>query len=98
MAHNVLLEIVGELGFVAFVLFCAFIAWLLPKLWRAGSDPLVGTEARAIFAALAGYLGRDGPRYSLSWFLYFLFACGLVTIGCRARAALGTELPAWAAR
>ena len=46
VAHNVLLEIVGGLGFVAFVLFCAFIAWLLPKLWRAGSDPLVGTEAR----------------------------------------------------
>ena len=100
VAHNVLLEIVGELGIVAFGLFCAFIAWLLPKLWRAGSDPLVGTEARAIFAALAGYLVIEMANgYSLSWFLYFLFACGLVTIRLsRARAALGTELPPWATR
>ena len=100
VAHNILLEIVGELGVVAFGLFCAFIAWLLPKLWRAGSDPLVGTEARAIFAALVGYLVIEMANgYSLSWFMYFLFACGLVTIRLsRARAALGTELPPWATR
>ncbi|HSD22035.1 MAG TPA: O-antigen ligase family protein [Anaeromyxobacter sp.] len=100
VAHNILLEIVGELGVVAFGLFCAFIAWLLPKLWRVGSDPLVGPEARAIFAALAGYLVIEMVNgYSLSWFLYFLFACGLVTIRLsRARAALGTELPPWATR
>jgi putative inorganic carbon (HCO3(-)) transporter len=100
VAHNILLEIVGELGVVAFALFCAFVAWLLPKLWRAGSDPLVGNEARAIFAALAGYLVIEMVNgYSLSWFMYFLFAAGLVAIRLsRARAALGTELPPWAAR
>ena len=100
IAHNILLEIVGELGVVAFLLFCAFVAWLLPKLWRAGADPLVGTEARAVFAALVGYLIIEMANgYSLSWFLYFLFACGLVTIRLsRERAALGRELPPWAAR
>lgn len=100
IAHNLLLEIVGELGVVAFALFCGFAAWLLPMLWRAGSDPLVGTEARAIFGALAGYLLIEMANgYSLSWFLYFLFACALVTIRLsRARAALGRELPPWAAR
>jgi O-antigen ligase len=100
IAHNLLLEIVGELGVVAFALFCGFAVWLLPKLWRAGSDPLVGTEARAIFGALAGYLLIEMANgYSLSWFLYFLFACALVTIRLsRARAALGRELPPWAAR
>ncbi|WP_242345244.1 O-antigen ligase family protein [Anaeromyxobacter terrae] len=100
VAHNILLEIVGELGVIAFLLFCAFVAWLLPKLWRVGSDPLVGTEARAIFAALAGYLVIEMANgYSLSWFLYFLFACGLVTMRLsRERAALGRELPPWAAR
>ena len=100
IAHNILLEIVGELGVVAFALFCGFLAWLMPKLWRAGADPLVGAEARAVFAALAGYLVIDLVNgYSLSWVLYFLFACGLAAIRlARARAALGTELPTWATR
>jgi len=76
IAHNVLLEIVGELGIVAFLLFCAFTAGLLVRLWRVGKDPLVGVEARAVFAALAGYLVVEMANgYSLSWFLYFLFAC-----------------------
>jgi O-antigen ligase len=88
IAHNVLLEIVGELGLVAFLLFCAFTAGLLVRLWRIGGDPLVGVEARAVFAALAGYLVCEMANgYSLSWFLYFLFACAaalLRTSGVRA--------------
>ncbi len=93
IAHNVLLEIVGELGILAFLLFCAFSGWLLAVLWRAGGDPLVGTEARAIFAALAAYLVTEMANgYSLSWFLYFLFACAVAVVRTsRAWAALSRE-------
>jgi putative inorganic carbon (HCO3(-)) transporter len=93
IAHNVLLEIVGELGVVAFALFCAFSGWLLLRLWAAGADPLVGQEARVVFAALAGYLVTEMANgYSLSWFLYFLFACAVAVIRtARARAALARE-------
>ena len=93
IAHNVLLEIVGELGVLAFALFCAFAGWLLLALWRAGADPLFGVEARAIFAALAGYLVTEMANgYSLSWFLYFLFACAVAVVGAsRARAELARE-------
>jgi O-antigen ligase len=93
IAHNILLEIVGELGIVAFVLFCAFCGWILVVLWRAGDDPLVGVEARAIFAALAGYLVTEMANgYSLSWFLYFLFACAVAVVRtARTRAALSRE-------
>jgi O-antigen ligase len=93
IAHNVLLEIVGELGIVAFALFCAFCGRVLLELWRAGADPLVGSEARAIFAALAGYLVTEMANgYSLSWFLYFLFACAVAVVRtARTRAALSRE-------
>jgi O-antigen ligase len=93
IAHNVLLEIVGELGVLAFVLFCAFCGWVLLALWRAGADPLVGVEGRAIFAALAGYLVTEMANgYSLSWFLYFLFACAVAVVRtARIRAALSRE-------
>ena len=93
IAHNVLLEIVGELGVIAFALFCAFSGWILVRLWRAGDDPLFGVEARAIFAALAGYLVTEMANgYSLSWFLYFLFACAVAVVrSSRARAALARE-------
>lgn len=91
VAHNVLLEIVGELGVLAFALFAAFVAWLLRAAWRAGDDALVGWEARAVLAALAGYLVCEMVNgYSLSWFLYFLFACAAAVArlaGIRAAAA-----------
>ncbi|HET8541370.1 MAG TPA: O-antigen ligase family protein [Anaeromyxobacter sp.] len=78
VAHNLLLEIVGDLGVLAFALFAGFAAWALWATWRAGDDPLVGREARAIFAGLAGYLVCEMANgYSMSWYLYFLFACGL---------------------
>lgn len=93
IAHNVLLEIVGEVGIVAFLLFCGFCGWLLLRLWSAGADPLVGPEARAVFAALAGYLVAEMANgYALSWFLYFLFACAVAVIRtARTRAALSRE-------
>jgi O-antigen ligase len=91
--HNLLLEVVADLGVLAFLLFAAFGTWVLWRVWRAGSDPLVGMEARAIFAALGGYLVCEMANgYSMSWFLYFLFACGLAAARmARLRAALATE-------
>ncbi len=93
VAHNILFEIVGDLGIVAFLLFAAFAAWVLRIVWLAGRDPLVGAEGRAIFAALVGYLVCEMANgYSMSWFLYFLFACGVaVSRISRARAALAAE-------
>jgi O-antigen ligase len=98
VAHNVLLEIVGDLGIVAFGIFVAFVAWLLVRLWRAGRDPLVGAEARAILAGLAGYLVCEMANgYTLSWFLFFLFACAAAVLHlARLRAALGAEAEAGA--
>lgn len=98
VAHNILLEIVGDLGVVAFALFAGFIAWLLWGTWRAGDDALVGWEARAILAGLAGYLVCEMVNgYSLSWFLYFLFACAAAVARlARVRAtAAGGSAEAW---
>jgi O-antigen ligase len=96
VAHNVLLEIVGDLGVIAFAFWCVFAAWLLVRLWRAGDDPLVGIEARALFAALAGYLIAEMVNgYSLSWYLYFLFAASVAVIRlARTRAALAAPATA----
>jgi O-antigen ligase len=98
VAHNILLEIVGDLGVLAFALFAGFIAWLLWGAWRAGDDAQVGWEARAIFAGLAGYLVCEMVNgYSLSWFLYFLFACAAAVARlARVRAAAaGEPAEAW---
>jgi putative inorganic carbon (HCO3(-)) transporter len=93
VAHNLLLEVVGDLGIPAFLVFAAFAAWMLRLVWVTGRDPLVGVEARAIFAALAGYLVCEMANgYSMSWFLYFLFGCGAAAARlARSRAALAAE-------
>ncbi len=93
VAHNLLLEVVADLGIPAFVIFAAFAAWLLATVWLAGRDAMVGAEARAVFAALFGYLVCEMVNgYSMSWFLYFLFACGAAVVRlARARAALAAE-------
>ncbi len=81
VAHNVLLETVGELGIPAFVLLSTFVTVLLVRLWRAGADPVVGDEAQALFAGLLGYLVCEMFNgYSLSWFLYFLFGASAAVI------------------
>ena len=95
VAHNVLLETVGELGIPAFLLFATFVLVLLVRLWRAGRDPLVGEEAQALFAGLAGYLVCEMANgYALSWFLYFLFAASAAVIHLGAlRRAVGEGRP-----
>lgn len=93
VAHNVFMEIVGDLGIVAFTLFAAFVGWLLLATWRARHDPLVGDEARAVAAGLAGYLVCEMVNgYSLSWFLYLLFGAAAAVIRLAAlRAAMSEE-------
>lgn len=81
VVHNLFFEAVGELGVFAFALFSVFSLWLLREVWRAGSDPLVGDLSRAIFAGLVGYLIVEMVNgYSMSWFLYVLFACGVAAV------------------
>ncbi len=96
VAHNVLLEIVGDLGVIAFGLFALWAGWILWQTWRAGAGPLAGAEARAILAALAGYLVVEMVNgYSLSWFLYFLFGCAAAAVRLsRAGAAMRAEAAA----
>ncbi|HZZ86509.1 MAG TPA: O-antigen ligase family protein [Anaeromyxobacteraceae bacterium] len=78
VAHNVFMEILGELGLLALLAFFGFAAAALWRTWRAGGDPVVGREARAVFAALAGYLVCELVNgYSYSYTLYLLFAAGL---------------------
>ncbi len=81
VAHNILMEVLGELGAIALLLFAGFFAALLLPLWRAGRDALVGREARALFAGLAGYLLMEMINGStLSWFLYFLLAAATAAV------------------
>jgi putative inorganic carbon (HCO3(-)) transporter len=93
VAHNILLEIVGDLGVIAFGLFALWAAWILWRTWQAGGAPLAGGEARAIFAGLSGYLVVEMVNgYSLSWFLYFLFGCAAAAVRlARAGAAMRAE-------
>jgi O-antigen ligase len=100
VAHNVFLEIVGELGILAFALFALFSAWILIAAWRAGRDPLVGAEARAVLAGLAGYLLCEMANgYTRSWFLFFLFGCAAAVVRlARLRAVGAGEADAWPVR
>ncbi|WP_248345370.1 O-antigen ligase family protein [Anaeromyxobacter paludicola] len=80
VAHNIFMEILGELGVFALLAFFGWVGVVLWRTWRAGADPVLGREARAVFAALAGYLLCELVNgYSYSYSLYFLFAVGLAT-------------------
>jgi len=91
IAHNIFMEILGELGVIALVSFGAFCLWLLARLWQAGGDPLVGTEARALSAGLVGYLICELVNgYSRSFNLYGAFGVAVAAIalhGLHARLA-----------
>ena len=77
VAHNLILEVAGELGLVGLLGIMGFITICLWGAWRARHGEL-GGEARAVFAALVGYLVcQMFSGYSTSWFLYAL--CGFAT-------------------
>lgn len=77
VAHNLVLEIGGQLGVVGIFALFGFIAMAFWSAWRARNGEL-GGEARAVFAALLGFLTcQMFAGDSMSWFLYAL--CGFAT-------------------
>ena len=74
VAHNLELEVLGQLGVIGLLGMMAFIGCALWSAWRARNGEMAN-EARAVFAALVGYLVcQQFSGYSLSWFLYALCA------------------------
>ena len=74
VAHNLELEVLGQLGVVGLFGIAGFIICCLWSGWRARNGGLAH-ESRAVFAALVGYLVcQQFSGYSLSWFLYALCA------------------------
>jgi O-antigen ligase len=94
IAHNILMEIQGEQGAIALLLFGLFSGWLLWRLWLAGSDgPAGSADARAVFGGLAGYLICELVNgLSRTFDLYLLFAAAIVALAhARVRARLAAE-------
>ncbi|GAC1342000.1 MAG: hypothetical protein NVS2B9_13970 [Myxococcales bacterium] len=74
VAHNLFLELLGNLGGIGLTLFTGFLICAFWSCWRARNGEM-GNEARAVFAALAGYIVcQQFSGYSLSWFTYGLCA------------------------
>ncbi|HET7755071.1 MAG TPA: O-antigen ligase family protein [Anaeromyxobacteraceae bacterium] len=81
VAHNIFMEILGELGIFGLLFFFGFAAVLLLRLFVAGRDLERGLEARVLFASISGYLVCllvNG--YSLSWWLYLLFGLAVASL------------------
>jgi uncharacterized protein (TIGR03382 family) len=77
VAHNLFLEVLGQLGLIGLFGYVAFILCVMWSAWRARNGEL-GGEARAVLAALIGYLVcQQFSGYSLSWFQFTL--CGFAT-------------------
>lgn len=93
IAHNIFMEILGELGAIALVLFAAFCLWLSVRLWQAGREAVAGVEARALCAGLVGYLVCELVNgYSRSFNLYAAFAAAVAVIAQhRLRARIAAE-------
>jgi O-antigen ligase len=95
IAHNIFMEILGEMGLVALLLFGAFCLWLTVRLWQAGSDPVQGVDARVLLAGIAAYIVCELVNgYSRSFNLYAAFALGVALVSqvsLRARIARENE-------
>ena len=93
VAHNIFMEILGELGIFGLLFFFAFVTMLLARLFAAGRDVEHGLEARVLFASISGYmvcLLING--YSLSFWLYMLFGLAVAALRIDAtRARLTAE-------
>jgi O-antigen ligase len=74
VAHNLELEVLGQLGIVGLL---GMVVFVLTSLWSAfrARNGEMADEARAVFAALFGYLVcQQFSGYALSWFLYAMCA------------------------
>lgn len=74
VAHNIFLDVIGELGFVGLALFLVFAGGATGGAFAASKDAQMGWLARALAASMAGYLVCDlFSGYILSAHLYVLF-------------------------
>ncbi|TMB37183.1 MAG: polymerase [Deltaproteobacteria bacterium] len=74
VAHNLQLEVLGDLGVVGLLGMLVFLGCSLWSAFRARNGEMAN-EARAVFAALVGYLVcQQFSGYALSWFTYALCA------------------------
>lgn len=109
VAHNIFLDVIGELGFVGLLFFLVFAGGATGGAFAASRDAEMGWLARALAAAMAGYLVCDlFSGYILSAHLYVLFglAASAHRIAQRREVAAGAlkrsppehEGPAWVGR
>jgi probable O-glycosylation ligase (exosortase A-associated) len=74
VAHNIFLDVIGELGWVGLLFFLVFAGSAMGGAFEASRDTRVGWLARALSASVAGYLVCDlFSGYILSAHLYVLF-------------------------
>ena len=77
VAHNLVLEALGQLGLLGVISLMSFVAICLFSAWRARHGEL-GGEARAVLASMIGYLVcQMFSGYTNSWYLFAL--CGFAT-------------------
>jgi putative inorganic carbon (HCO3(-)) transporter len=74
VAHNVFLDVIGELGFVGLMAFLVFAGGATGGAFASSKDSQMGWLGRALAASMAGYLVCDlFSGYILSAHLYVLF-------------------------
>ncbi|HZH03932.1 MAG TPA: O-antigen ligase family protein [Myxococcaceae bacterium] len=93
VAHNIFLDVIGELGFVGLFLFLVFVGGTVSGAFEASFSPEHGWLARAIAAAAVGYLLCDlFSGYLLSAHFYVLL--GLAAAAQRIASAASHTSPA----
>jgi putative inorganic carbon (HCO3(-)) transporter len=74
VAHNIFLDVIGELGWVGLLFFLVFAGSATGAAFEASRNPRMGWMARGLAASMAGYLICDlFSGYILSSHLYVLF-------------------------
>jgi probable O-glycosylation ligase (exosortase A-associated) len=74
VAHNIFLDVIGELGWVGLLFFLVFAGSATGGAFEASRNPRMGWMARGLAASMAGYLICDlFSGYILSSHLYVLF-------------------------
>ena len=96
MAHNVFLDVIGELGWVGLLFFLVFAGSATGGAFEASKDARMGWLARGLAASMTGYLICDlFSGYILSAHLYMLFGLAACAqrIAQTAEAAETARLP-----